>query len=233
MQHNIPANASAGIRQLSWDDIDWVLLDMDGTVLDLNYDNQVWNELVPLAYAEVRNISRHAATAELLAHMREIHGTIEFYSFDYWSEYTGVDLVAVHRRATTLIDFRPGAKDFLSWLRNTDRRVILATNAHRDSVAVKDEFTNICNAVDAVASSHDYGAPKESAAYWRSLRAEFGYDPSRSLFVDDNEPVLDAAHASGIRHNFCVHTPDSSKPPRTELRYPSFDHFAEICAHIR
>ena len=231
MQSNISANAE--IRELSWDGIDTVLLDMDGTVLDLNYDNQVWNDLVPLAYAEVKGISTQAATAELLAHMRDIHGTIEFYSFDYWSNYTGVDLVAVHRRATTLIDYRPGARAFLSWLRDSGRRVILATNAHRASVDVKDEYTGICAAVDAVASSHDYGTPKEAAAYWRSLRAQFGYDPTRALFVDDNEPVLDAAHASGIRHNFCIHTPDSSKPPRTGLRYPSFDHFAEICAHIR
>ncbi len=232
MQRNISTNATRATHELPWDDIHCVLLDMDGTVLDLNYDNHVWNELVPAAYAAARGVALDNAKADLLAHMGEIHGTIEFYSFDYWTAYTGIDLVAVHRAATDLIRYRPGALAFLDWLRESGREVILATNAHHDSIRVKNEHAFIDSKVDAVASSHDYGAPKEAAAFWEALLNEYGYAPEQSLFVDDNEPVLDAAHLSGIEHLLAVNTPDSSKPPRTELRYPSFDHFAEICTHI-
>lgn len=228
MQSNINANTIRTSLTLPWDDIRCVLLDMDGTVLDLNFDNHVWNELVPRAYADHRAMPLEQARTELLAHMREIHGTIEFYSFDYWTAYTGVDLVALHREAAALIQYRPGALAFLDWLRATGRRALIATNAHDHSIRVKRTRADFADRVDAVASSHVYGAPKEDPAFWQSLAAEFGYTPAQTLFIDDNEPVLDAAAASGIAHLLGVVTPDSSKPARSELRYPSFDHFAEI-----
>lgn len=33
---------------IAWKEIDTVLLDMDGTLLDLNFDNHFWKEFVPL-----------------------------------------------------------------------------------------------------------------------------------------------------------------------------------------
>lgn len=42
------------MHSTAWDEIESVLLDMDGTLLDLNYDNRVWNELVPAAFAQQR-----------------------------------------------------------------------------------------------------------------------------------------------------------------------------------
>ena len=37
---------------LAWRDIDTVLLDMDGTLLDLHYDNHFWLE--PVSYTHLR-----------------------------------------------------------------------------------------------------------------------------------------------------------------------------------
>ena len=37
---------------LPWPEIHTVLLDMDGTLLDLRFDNHFWRELVPERYAE-------------------------------------------------------------------------------------------------------------------------------------------------------------------------------------
>ena len=34
-----------------WDDITWVLLDMDGTLLDKHFDDYFWETLVPEEYA--------------------------------------------------------------------------------------------------------------------------------------------------------------------------------------
>ena len=100
---------------LPWDDIDTILLDMDGTILDLNYDNHVWNQALPSAYAEKHSISEEAARSKLIDHMQEIHGTIDFYSFPYWAQYTVLDITALHRGFTELIQCRPGAKAFLKW----------------------------------------------------------------------------------------------------------------------
>ncbi len=35
-----------------WDEINTVLMDMDGTLLDLYFDNHFWQELIPLRYAQ-------------------------------------------------------------------------------------------------------------------------------------------------------------------------------------
>lgn len=215
-----------------WENIDTVVLDMDGTLLDLHYDNLVWNEMVPQALADQDKLSLQDAKQHLLTHMQEINGSIEFYSFEYWAHYTGLDLVAVHRQATNLIEYRPQAKLFLRWLRSTHRQVILATNAHPDSLMVKDEFTQISMEVDVVVSSHDYQAPKEAVGFWQALQRQHPFDPSTCLFVDDNEPVLDAAAQFGVEHLLCINIPDSSKPQRDGLRYPSFNGFGEICPAI-
>ena len=45
-------------------DIDTVLLDMDGTLLDLHYDNHFWLEHLPQRYAELHGISRAGETAK-------------------------------------------------------------------------------------------------------------------------------------------------------------------------
>lgn len=211
-----------------WSTIDTVFLDMDGTLLDLHYDNQVWSQAVPAAYAEHQSINLAHAKNTLLDHMRDIHGTIEFYSFDYWHAFTGLDLVAIHQQHDHLVQYRPGALQFLRWLTTQNKTSVIATNAHRDSVAIKDASVNICQEVGMVVSSQDFNAPKESAAYWHDMQQIRPFDPDRSLFIDDNEPVLDHARDFGIKHLWTVVTPDSQRAQRTELSYPAFDDFREV-----
>ncbi len=50
---------------LVWQLVDTVLLDMDGTLLDLNFDRVFWRELVPKRYASVHGMSVSAAWALL------------------------------------------------------------------------------------------------------------------------------------------------------------------------
>ena len=213
---------------LDWRDIDTVLLDMDGTILDLNYDNYVWNEMVPDAFAKQHGLHLQDAKTKLLSHMQHIRGTMEFYCFEYWSNYCDIDLVHVHAQATHLISYRPGAEAFLDWLRDNGKKAVIATNAHRHSVDIKEASTGLCAQVDAVVSSHDFGYPKEDQRFWQALSNLHPHELERTLFVDDNEPVLDAAQHASIGHLLCVKTPDSNRPLRSNLRYPSFDSFEEI-----
>ncbi len=234
----MPANSSLDLNNLTsgsplshlvdWSQIDHVLLDMDGTLIDLNYDNHVWNDLVPAAFAHQAKIELAQAKAQLHRHMDEIHGTISFYSFDYWSRYCGISMIDVHNLVTEMIDYRSGVVDFLAWLEATGRPAIIATNAHRDSIVIKEKHTGITARVDAVVSSHDYGYPKEDPRFWQMLHQHHPFDPRRTLFIDDNEPVLDAAAAAGIQHLLCITQPDSNRAERLDLRYPSFNCFRDL-----
>lgn len=214
--------------ELDWSTIDTIFLDMDGTLLDLNFDNHVWNEVVPKAFAQAQGTPFEAAQSTLLKQMSLVRGTIEFYSFEYWTAYTGLDLMALHRVMSHLVSYRPGALEFLRWSRSQGKQVVIATNAHPHSLIVKEETVPIAREVDAVISSHAFNAPKEDLHFWHALHAQHPFDPTRTLFVDDNEPVLDSAGEYGIRHLLSITTPDSERPGRADLNYPAFDHFAEI-----
>ncbi len=213
---------------IDWDAIDTVLLDMDGTLLDLYYDNTLWNELLPERYGALHALTPAEARERLLAHMRQHHGTLNFYCLDYWAEFTGLDIVGLHEELTALIRYRPSALHFMGWLRQRGKRALLVTNAHRDSLRVKNLHANVVDHLDADISCHDYGAPKESADFWNALMAAHPFDPHRTLFIDDNHHVLGAAAAFGIRHLLTVVQPDSGQPHRQNLDYPAFNDFREL-----
>jgi len=213
---------------VSWDVIDTVLLDMDGTLLDLAYDNTLWTQLLPERFRDVHRVSIGDARDQLFTHMAERQGQLEFYCLDYWADYTGLDIVALHEELTHLIAFRPYAEDFLDHLRVLERSVVLVTNAHRDSLGVKVRHVDLGRRLDALVSCHDYGAPKESPVFWQSLMAAHPFDPGRTLLIDDNAAVLDAAGQFGITHLLTVAQPDSGRPARDGLRLPAVQDFRDL-----
>ena len=114
------------------------------------------------------------------------------------------------------------------WLRARGKRALLVTNAHRESLGVKDAHSDVTSKLDADVSCHDYGAPKESPVFWAELMARHPYEPERTLLIDDNDDVLTAAGEFGIRHLLTVAQPDSGRPPRQGLGFPAFNDFREI-----
>lgn len=213
---------------IDWDLIDTVLLDMDGTLLDLYYDNTLWNHLLPERYGAQHALSPEAARSHLFSHMHEHHGTLTFYCLDHWAEFTGLDIVALHHELDNLVRYRPSAELFLDWLKASGKRAMLVTNAHRASLAVKDSRCGVTARLDVNVSCHDYGAPKESPVFWEALMAEHPFDPARTLLIDDNHHVLQAAGRFGIRHLLTISQPDSGRPVRGGLDYPAFNDFREL-----
>jgi 5'-nucleotidase len=146
-----------------WDRYDTVLLDMDGTLLDLRFDNFFWQELVPARYAALYGLPHEEAVAVLEPRFAAARGTLEWYCLDHWSRELGLDVAALKREAEDHIDFLPDVPDFLVAIRELRKRVVLVTNAHRGSLAVKLARTGLARYLDAIHSSHDLGLPKEDA----------------------------------------------------------------------
>jgi putative hydrolase of the HAD superfamily len=214
--------------QVPWDEIDTLLLDMDGTLLDLAFDNFFWLELVPARFAVREGLPLDAARAHVHGRYAEVVGTLPWYCVDHWSEQLGIDIKALKQEHRHLIGFLPTATAFLEAAKSRVERMILVTNAHRATFDVKASVTGIDRWLDEVVSSHDYGAPKEDARFWTALTAAHELTPSRCLLLDDSLAVLTAARAFGIGHLIAIRRPDSRRESRAVDEFPSVEHVGEL-----
>lgn len=211
-----------------WNRINTVLLDMDGTLLDLYFDNRFWQEHLPQRYAEIHGLDPAESRVRLFERFDALRGTMNWYCVDYWSEALGVDIGALKLELAELIAIRPDVPDFLAAVRAGGRRAVLVTNAHHKSLALKIERTGIDALLDAVISAHSLGLPKEETVFWERLREVEAYDPARTLLIDDNLAVLESARRGGIGHLLFVAAPDSRKPPRDNADFPVLHAFRDI-----
>ncbi len=213
---------------IAWPDIDHVLLDMDGTLLDLHFDNHFWLEYVPQSYARARGLSLEAAKAVLYPKFRAVEGTMAWYCLDHWSRELDLDIGGLGREIRHLIAVHEHVVEFLDAVRRTDKRVVLVTNAHSRSLALKMECTRLAEHFDSLVCAHDLGFPKEDPRFWPELVKREPFAPERALFVDDSLPVLRSAANFGIRHLLAIRRPDSRGPLREVDEFPSVENFAGL-----
>ena len=220
---NAPILSSA-----QWRQIDTVLLDLDGTLLDLAFDSQFWGQQVPAAWARRREITLEQAQAALRPRFAAREGTLDWYCIEFWSRELELDIRALKQELAHGIRWLPGAREFLLRVRALRKRLVLITNSHPATLAIKDERTEVTSFFDADFSSHAFGAPKEHPRFWSELAKVESFDPARSLFVDDSLNVLRAARAAGIGLIYAVQKPDSSGAARIQQEFPSVDSVAEL-----
>ena len=213
---------------IDWHRIDTVLLDMDGTLLDLYFDNYFWQHYLPLAYARANGLEFEYSRRELNARFGREQGRLNWYCVDFWSRELGLDIAGLKLDLVHLIQPRPGAVDFLAAIVDSGRQAWLVTNAHHHSLALKLAHTPLSRYCQHIFCAHDFDAPKESVVFWPALQTREYFDPARTLFIDDNESVLRAAQNFGIGQVLTIAQPDSKKPLRSGLNYPALHHFRDL-----
>jgi len=218
--------------RLPWNRIDTVLLDMDGTLLDLHFDNQFWLHHLPQRYADKHGIPLEAALAELLPLFQRHAGQLAWYCLDFWTRELDLPVRALKDEIAHLIALRPDADRFLAALRAAGKRVALITNAHRDSLSLKMERIELAAYFDRLISSHDYGFPKEDQQFWFALQQDFGFDPARTLFIDDSLPILRSARDYGIAHLLGVRQPDSRGPLKDTEEFAAVDCYGSLASAL-
>lgn len=218
---------------LDWSKISTVLLDMDGTILDLHFDNHFWQHHLPLRYSESEQISLEQAKENLASHYNKVAGTIDWYCLDYWAEQTKLPIQALKREVQHLINLRNDAHNFMVALRESGREIILVTNAHPDSLSLKIERTQLNKYFDVLYSTHEFGITKESQLLWQRLQEKQGFCLSNTLFVDDSLDILASAKEFGFEHLLAVENPDSKKSTRYISQYPSTADFNALIDDIK
>jgi 5'-nucleotidase len=213
---------------INWKDIDTVLLDMDGTLLDLRFDNHFWQEFVPLKYADKHGLAVAAAKEHLAPRFRSKEGTLDWYCLDYWSEDLQLDIAGLKAELAELIAVLPHVSEFLEKLKIASQRVLLVTNAHRGSLDLKMEKTGLLSYFDEVISSHDFRLPKENPEFWNQLNQQHNFDKASTVLIDDSLAVLRSAREYGIAHLISISRPDSGMPKRTIEEFPAIEDFRAL-----
>ena len=208
--------------------LDAVILDMDGTLLDLRFDDFVWNQRLPQRYAQAHGMSVPQASARIQTLMAPIRGTLPWYCFDNWHEMTGIDLTEIEDEVYEYVRPRPGAVEFLQQLRRTGATIVLATNADRRSMSRKITHTKLAKYFDHIISSHDCGHAKEEQGFWYAFSEKVKFQPSKSLFIDDNHCVLAAAKQFGVRFLFGIAQPATDGETKVSDEFHCLESFREF-----
>lgn len=205
---------------------------MDGTLLDLHFDNQFWTHHIPKKLSEKHGVPIQQCYDRMEREYAEVHGQIEWYCLDYWEDRLDLDIVTAKRELMHLIRMRDDAVPFMDALKQSNREIILVTNAHPRALALKLEQTSLDDHIQTLISSHQFGASKEFQSMWEKLHAHLQFDPKTTLFVDDGEAILDAAKQFGIAHTLGVSNPDSLGDEKQFSRHSSVNDFTSIIPHI-
>ncbi len=204
------------------------MLDMDGTILDLAFDNYVWRDLVPRRYAAHMNLTVEDSKAYLFELYSHVDGDLEWYCLDHWSERLGIDIMGLHHDISHRIGYLPGAREFLAAVAERDMRVLLVTNSHPGTLELKDAVTGLGDYFDNLHSSHVYGHAKERQSFWRALQEVEPFDPATTLFIDDTQPVLDSAREYGVGMLLTVTVPDTLEPRRSGSQYAAVERLSDL-----
>ena len=205
-----------------------LMLDMDGTLLDLAYDNYMWLEHIPAEFARQNDVSEEIARERLRKKFRSLEGKLSWYCLDHWSEELDLDIAALHRDENNRIGFLPGARQFLETVAGHDLRLLLVTNSHQETLAIKTEVTGVAEFFDGIYTSHDLGHAKEDQPFWHALQEAEGFDKETTLFVDDNVVVLESAKDFGVGMLLHITRPDTGRPARMDDRFSAIEGVVDL-----
>ena len=215
-------------NKVNWQAIDTILLDLDGTLLDLNFDLHFWLEYLPLVYSEKHNISHQEAKDTIMPMLNAEMGKLNWYCLDYWQERLELDIVQLKLNISHLIQIMPHVEDFLNAARANNKKIVLATNAHRATIKLKMSIVQLEHHFDCVISSHDYGAAKQEQTFWSNLANDLNLNKERTVFFDDSLDVLKSADLFGIKHVVAISKPSSKKRAETVPGFINIIDFSEV-----
>ena len=216
------------IKEIPLNDIQYILLDMDGTLLDLYFDDYFWGHLVPEKYAEKHDMSFGSAKEYLYKTYKSHEKTLNWCDIDFWSSELKLDIPALKEQIRHLIEVHPHVIEFLTLMKKQKKKIYLLTNAHYKTVKIKFRKTQIGEYFDDVLCSFNVGHPKEDIAFWEKAQKRLKFDKEHSLFIDDTEDVMKTAREYGIKYLLFKAHASSKLEPKITQEFLAIHDFREL-----
>ena len=180
-------------------DIECLLIDMDGVILDNAYDNDFWQNQIPEVIADSKGIAFDDAKRLAIQIFNYKKNTKDWYDVDYWSNMLNIDIEAQKRseKSFSRISLYDGVIDTLSILKNKTK-MILITNAHRKTLNIKLEKYNLTPYFDEMVCAHELNYVKEDIQLWYMLRSKYRLDYEKTLLVEDTINNINVGLSAGI-----------------------------------
>ena len=180
-------------------DIEFLLIDMDGVILDNAYDNDFWQNQIPEVIADNKGIAFDDAKRLAIQIFNYKKNTRDWYDVDYWSNMLSIDIEAQKRseKSFSRISLYDGVIDTLSVLKNKTK-TILITNAHRKTLNIKLEKYNLTPYFDEMVCAHELNYVKEDIQLWYMLRSKYRLDYEKTLLVEDTINNINVGLSAGI-----------------------------------
>jgi len=213
---------------IDWNNIDTVLLDMDGTILDRHFDDHFWLEHAPKRWSERNHTTLEYAKEHLYSLFRSQENTLNWTDLDYWSDRLKLDIPVLKQEVEHLIAVHPYVIEFLLFLKHSGKTVWLVTNAHSKTLDLKMKNTRIGPYFDGIISAHQVGLPKEDERFWGKLQKFITYDPERTMLGEDSETNLATAESFSIRYLVYISRYSSKIEPRRSEHFPTIEYFNRL-----
>lgn len=188
------------MSEIALRDIEHVLLDMDGTLLDRYFDDYFWEHLVPERYAQKHKITFGRAREELFKRYKAEEGTLNWTDVDFWSKELDLDILALKEQIRHLIEVHPHVEDFLKMLKVRKIKTFIVTNAHYKVLDMKLKKTDLGKYLTGAITSFNIGFPKEKIEFWEKAEQMIGFNKEKTLLVDDTLEVLETAKKFGVKN---------------------------------
>ena len=209
-------------------DITYVLLDMDGTLLDRYFDDYFWEHLVPEHYAEKHKITFGKAKEELFKKYKAHEGTLNWTDIDFWSRELGLDILALKEQIRHLIEVHPHVEDFLKMLKTRKIKTFIVTNAHYKVLDMKLKKTDLGKYLAGAVTSFEIGFPKEKIEFWKRAEQMLHFHKEKTILVEDTINVLKTAQKFGIQYLIYKARSTSKVKPSPSAEFMTINDFNEL-----
>ena len=206
-----------------------ILLDLDGVILNLEYDIKFWESWLPDHVANQSNRTLEEIKAEMQAEIDIQRGTLNFYDLNYWDDLLNVDCMKIIKEQEEKCSYLEGSYEALQRLSTLKNPMYILTNGDPRAQEYKAETQNFLEFFDSIFYSMHAGYSKEEKEFWALARHNLNLDFEDAIFIDDDFKVVTAAAKAGIKQIIWI-TPGKNRVLQNGIE--TFPSLAELTAAI-